>query len=48
MDLNIEKILKKQEEDNAKPAKIIDTLKINIIVGIVMAALGFVFGKIGF
>ena len=47
MDRNIQKLLDKQEEDNAKPGKLMDMLKSNAIWAILAAVIGFVLAKIG-
>ena len=47
MNRNIQKLLDKQEEDNAKPGKLMDMLKSNAIWAILAAVIGFVLAKIG-
>lgn len=47
MNRNIQKLLDKQEEDNAKPGKLMDMLKSNAIWAILAAVIGFVLVKIG-
>ena len=47
MDTNIKKLLDKQEEDDAKPGKLMDTLKNNAIWAILAAVIGFFLGNLG-
>lgn len=47
MNKNIQKLLDKQEEDNAKPGKLMDTLKNNAIWAILAAVIGFFLGNLG-
>ena len=47
MNRNIQKLLDKQEEDNAKPGKLMDTLKNNAIWAILAAVIGFFLGNLG-
>ena len=47
MNRNIQKLLDKQEEDNAKPGKLMDMLKSNAIWAILAAVIGFVLAKVG-
>ena len=47
MNRNIQKLLDKQEEDNAKPGKLMDTLKNNAIWAILAAIIGFFLGNLG-
>ena len=47
MDTNIKKLLDKQEEDDAKPGKLMDTLKSNAIWAILAAIIGFFLGNLG-
>ena len=47
MNRNIQKLLDKQEEDNAKPGKLMDTLKSNAIWAVLAAVIAFVLAKIG-
>lgn len=48
MDEKLDKLLSKQEESDAKPGKLLDTLKNNAIWAVLAAIIGFVLGKIGF
>lgn len=48
MDEKLDKLLSKQEETDAKPGKLLDTLKNNAIWAVLAAVIGFVLGKIGF
>lgn len=48
MDEKLDKLLSKQEETDAKPGKLLDTLKNNAIWAVLAAIIGFVLGKIGF
>lgn len=47
MNRNIQKLLDKQEEDDAKPGKLMDTLKSNAIWAILAAIIGFFLGNLG-
>ena len=47
MNRNIQKLLDKQEEDDAKPVKLMDTLKNNAIWAILAAVIGFFLGNLG-
>ena len=47
MNRNIQKLLDKQEEDDAKPGKLMDTLKNNAIWAILAAVIGFFLGNLG-
>ena len=47
MNRNIQKLLDKQEEDDAKPGKLMDTLKNNAIWAILAAIIGFFLGNLG-
>ena len=47
MGKNIQKLLDKQEEDDAKPGKLMDTLKNNAIWAILAAVIGFFLGNLG-
>lgn len=47
MNKNIQKLLDKQEEDDAKPGKLMDTLKNNAIWAILAAVIGFFLGNLG-
>lgn len=47
MNRNIQRLLDKQEEDNAKPGKLMDTLKNNAIWAILAAVIGFFLGNLG-
>lgn len=47
MNRNIQKLLDKQEEDDAKPGKLMDTLKSNAIWAILAAVIGFFLGNLG-
>ena len=47
MNRNIQKLLDKQEEDAAKPGKLMDTLKNNAIWAILAAVIGFFLGNLG-
>ena len=47
MGRNIQKLLDKQEEDDAKPGKLMDTLKNNAIWAILAAVIGFFLGNLG-
>lgn len=47
MNRNIQKLLDKQEEDDAKPGKLMDTLKNNAIWAILAAVIGFLLGNLG-
>lgn len=47
MNRNIQKLLDKQEEDDAKPGKMMDTLKNNAIWAILAAVIGFFLGNLG-
>ena len=47
MNRNIQKLLDKQEEDDAKPGKLMDTLKNNAIWAILAAGIGFFLGNLG-
>ena len=47
MNRNIQKLLDKQEEDDAKPGKLVDMLKNNAIWAILAAAIGFFLGNLG-
>lgn len=47
MNKNIQKLLDKQEEDDAKPGKLMDTLKSNAIWAILAAVIGFFLGNLG-
>ena len=47
MNKNIQKLLDKQEEDDAKPGKLMDTLKNNAIWAILAAIIGFFLGNLG-
>ena len=47
MNRNIQKLLDKQEEDDAKPGKLMDTLKNNAIWAILAAVIGFILGNLG-
>lgn len=47
MNRNIQKLLDKQEEDDAKPGKLMDTLKSNSIWAILAAIIGFFLGNLG-
>lgn len=47
MNRNIQKLLDKQEEDDAKPGKLMDTLKNNAIWAILAAFIGFILGGLG-
>ena len=44
---NIQKLLDKQEEDDAKPGKLMDTIKNNAIWAILAAVIGFFLGNLG-
>ena len=48
MDLNISKLLKKQEAADEKPSKFLDTIKSNAVWAVIAAILGFILGQIGF
>ena len=47
MNRNIQKLLDKQEEDDAKPGKLMDMLKSNAIWAILAAVIGFFLGNLG-
>ena len=47
MNRNIQKLLDKQEEDNAKPGKLMDMLKSNAIWAILAAVIGFFLSNLG-
>lgn len=47
MNRNIQRLLDKQEEDDAKPGKLMDTLKNNAIWAILAAVIGFFLGNLG-
>ena len=47
MNRNIQKLLDKQEEDDAKPGKLMDTIKNNAIWAILAAVIGFFLGNLG-
>ena len=47
MNRNIQKLLDKQEEDDAKPGKLMDTIKNNAIWAILAAIIGFFLGNLG-
>lgn len=47
MNRNIQKLLDKQEEDDAKPGKLMETLKNNAIWAILAAVIGFFLGNLG-
>ena len=47
MNRNIQKLLDKQEEDDAKPGNLMDTLKNNAIWAILAAVIGFFLGNLG-
>ena len=47
MNRSIQKLLDKQEEDDAKPGKLMDTLKNNAIWAILAAVIGFFLGNLG-
>ena len=47
MNRNIQKLLDKQEEDDAKPGKLMETLKNNAIWAILAAIIGFFLGNLG-
>ena len=47
MNRNIQKLLDKQEEDDAKPGKLMDTLKNNAIWAVLAAVIGFFLGNLG-
>ena len=47
MNRNIQKLLDKQEEDDAQPGKLMDTLKNNAIWAILAAVIGFFLGNLG-
>lgn len=47
MNRNIQKLLDNQEEDDAKPGKLMDTLKNNAIWAILAAVIGFFLGNLG-
>ena len=47
MNRNIQKLLDKQEEDTAKPGKLVDMLKNNAIWAILAAVIGFFLGNLG-
>ena len=48
MDLNIEKLLQKQEAADEKPKKFIDKISTELIIFIITAIFAFALGKIGF
>ena len=47
MNRNIQKLLYKQEEDDAKPGRLMDMLKNNAIWAILAAVIGFFLGNLG-
>ena len=47
MNKNIQKLLDKQEEDDAKPGRLMDMLKNNAIWAILAAVIGFFLGNLG-
>ena len=47
MNRNIQKLLDKQEEDDAKPGRLMDMLKNNAIWAILAAVIGFFLGNLG-
>ena len=47
MNRNIQKVLDKQEEDDAKPGRLMDMLKNNAIWAILAAVIGFFLGNLG-
>ena len=47
MNRNIQKLLDKQEEANAKSGKLMDMLKSNAIWAILAAVIGFFLGNLG-
>lgn len=47
MNRNIQKLLDKQEEEDTKPGKLMDTLKSNAIWAILAAIIGFFLGNLG-
>ena len=48
MDLNIEKLLQKQEAADEKPKKFIDKISTELIIFIITAIFAFALGKVGF